>query len=231
MFTKKNILIAGLFAAAILIFGVSEIAKHKLSMTEWDGTQYKLEDVNKLDAFFAQDYSQLLDDAGTYFCAFSNLFCCVICFLLPFIAALRSKKSVKKVFFDFFLFVETWIYTRAVYSLLKTSMGRIRPYMYFPNPSEKGILECDFDRSWPSGHTSSAFLALGFMAGWFLFEKISGKSKKLCILVEAVLCIVTGVLRVLSGNHFFTDVLTGALIGSVVGFAVISVNHRLACEQ
>lgn len=231
MFSKKNLFIAGLFLAVVMFFGVSEIAEHKLSMTEWDGTQYNIENINALDASMAQPYSEKFDDLGTYFCAFSNFFCCIICFLVPFIAALRDKKSVKKVFFDFFVFVETWICTRAVYSLLKTAMGRIRPYMYFPNPSAKGIEECDFDRSWPSGHTSTAFLAFGFMVGWFVFDKTYGKSKKFWILVEAVICAVTGVLRILSGNHFFTDVLTGAVLGSVVGFAVSFVNLKLVSED
>ncbi|XVE58750.1 hypothetical protein DITRI_Ditri04bG0194100 [Diplodiscus trichospermus] len=76
-------------------------------------------------------------------------------------------------------------------------------------------------KSFPSGHTSWSFAGLSFLS-WYLSGKIRafdrrGHVAKLCIVFLPVLCAAfVGVSRVDDYWHHWTDVFSGALIGSTV---------------
>ncbi len=239
--TKKKILsMTILFIIGLGILGLSHQLKKSLSQRQSDlqgGSQaYSLDQVNSLDASMARPYSKKLDDMGTLFVILGNFFTCIVCFAGPGLAALRQLKKDRKgamakigqVFMDFFIFIQVWIYTRGIYSILKTCVGRIRPYMYFPNPSQSGIEEGDFCRSWPSGHSASVFLATGFLIIWAIFNRLSPAVKKIACIVSLIISLETVLLRVLSGNHFFTDVVTGSLLGLVISMAIFLINKKIA---
>ncbi|NQT59658.1 MAG: phosphatase PAP2 family protein [Bacteroidetes bacterium] len=94
--------------------------------------------------------------------------------------------------------------------LMKKSFSRRRP---FPDESE------DPNKSFPSRHTALSFAAATFQS---IYLKNNDNSAATAVSVNISswsLAILTGYLRAASGEHFITDVLAGAVIGSLIGAA------------
>ena len=71
-------------------------------------------------------------------------------------------------------------------------------------------------------------LAAGFLLCWVLARKIDAKFQKRLAAVVLLLALVTMTLRVLSGNHFLTDVISGGVLGFASGSAVFLICNRIA---
>lgn len=100
----------------------------------------------------------------------------------------------------------------------KPAFGRARPAVHFHGERESSFGPHDRNTSFYSGHTSFAFsvaVASGTLA--------SMRRYRLAPAVWAtglVVASVTGYMRVAADAHYATDVLTGAAVGSAVGFAI-----------
>lgn len=226
--TRKTFLgLAGVLLVGCLLAGASLITEKCIPKTEWDGGQYRIENVNALDAHFAQPYDKLRDDVGTVLVLSTNAAAYCTAVLLVFLGVEDRKKALRMMVFDSFTYGECCLYTSGIYHILKTSVGRIRPYMYFPDPSVKGIAEGDFCLSWPSGHSSLSLIAFAFMLGWFALRFPASRLRKPSLCVFLMLGLATMTMRMLSGNHFLTDVLSGAALGFLVSTLVFRVNNRI----
>lgn len=109
--------------------------------------------------------------------------------------------------------------------LLKSSFGEPRPVKYFKIINElcllnpiPGVPEYLAHNSYPSGHTMSAFALFGFLSFIFKRWKLS--------VVLALLAICIGLSRVYLNHHFIEDVGLGAVIGTLLGWAVYIVDER-----
>lgn len=92
---------------------------------------------------------------------------------------------------------------------LKPMVGRIRPYDL--NPLIQLITEAPHDFSFPSGHTGVSF---AFAAAISVF------GKKAHTLALAFACLM-GISRMYLYVHYPTDVLAGALVGTLCGLAAL----------
>lgn len=103
---------------------------------------------------------------------------------------------------------------------MKFAAGRERPFVHALPPEEKARTAHprDNNTSFYSSHTAVTF-ALAASAGtvaslreyrWAPWVWAAGLA----------FATTTGYLRIAGDRHYFTDVLTGALVGSAVGFAV-----------
>lgn len=110
----------------------------------------------------------------------------------------------------------------------KAFVYRARPYTYFNGLPANKIASGDWNNSFFSGHTTMAFNAATFTS--YVYSKYfpDAKSKIPVIAGSYGLALTTAVLRVASGNHFLTDVITGALVGSATGFLVPFVHQYFA---
>ena len=225
--TKKQIIsiLAIIFAAYLLLF-TSILVKKNRTLIKWDGNAYNIENVNPLDAKFAHPYSKVLDDTGDFFVYFANQIVGIV-MLVYLIKAKDKMAAFKTLFYDCVIFGICWVYAISVYSILKTLAGRIRPYMYFMNPSLKGVEEGDFFRSWPSSHSTIVWMAFAFLMVWYNNRKPDCKFKKLVLIASALVCVTTMILRMLSGNHFLTDVLSGAVLGFAISYAVSQLFYKI----
>ena len=108
-----------------------------------------------------------------------------------------------------FDFLVALLVTVVVTEVLKFAIGRLRPEEVYPNVKLLSpIFFPDFtDPSFPSGHTSRAFLLVGLVA---LRER-----KWLPVLLPYA--VVVGLARVYEGAHYPLDVLGGAVVGLVIG--------------
>ncbi len=121
---------------------------------------------------------------------------------------------------DSFVIAEALAVNFALNQVVKFAVRRPRPYVYDPAVPEEEKTAPDAALSFYSGHTSTAFCAA--TAYSFSFTVRHGGSRLVLPvwLGSHALAAATAVLRVEAGKHFWTDVITGAVVGSSVGLIV-----------
>lgn len=114
----------------------------------------------------------------------------------------------------------------SVRTILKNTIVRPRPYQ-LPGHLDPRPDPSDDNQSFPSGHTLMAFSSAAFTQTMFSLNYPDSPYKTAVTATTWALAATTAVLRVASGSHFVTDVLAGAAIGSVLGFAGPYLTHLL----
>ena len=197
-----------LFAAGGAGWAFRFYKSHADKSDEWDGTLYDKSDINAFDRWAAQPYRKTLDNLGT---------AGVVAAIIP---SLFSVYASDDYLTAGVMFAETMLVASGTYSALKTVVKRNRPYMYYDGGSEGDMEDGDYENSWPSGHTTNAFAAAVF-AGYTFSAYNPDSPWKIPVWIAALgTASATGVLRVASGNHFPSDVISGAAIGALSGFLV-----------
>lgn len=97
-----------------------------------------------------------------------------------------------------------------VTNVVKYTTQRQRPYSFYEKKNDE-----DSFKSFFSGHTSTAF-AIGTSTARML-TKYSNFDKRKIWVSTLGLASATGYLRMAADKHYFTDVLAGALVGSLLG--------------
>jgi membrane-associated phospholipid phosphatase len=124
------------------------------------------------------------------------------------------------------LILISYIVSGLLAQLLKHSFNAPRPKVFFePNAYQHfidGVSIANFE-SFPSGHTTSAF-ALAFM----LAHSTNKKSFKIILLL---LAIAAGYSRIYLGQHFLTDVLFGALLGTFISVLTVYFSNKVAYRK
>jgi membrane-associated phospholipid phosphatase len=115
----------------------------------------------------------------------------------------------------------------AVRTVLKNTITRPRPYMVLGNTDPHPSDTSEQDQSFPSGHTLMAFSSAAYTQTVFFLKYPDSPYKGSVTAATWALAATTAVLRVASGNHFVTDVLAGAAIGSLLGFAGPYLTHLI----
>ena len=121
----------------------------------------------------------------------------------------------------------------AMNQVVKFIVGRERPFVHALPEADKPhtARPSDNNLSFFSGHTTMAF-AMAASAG----TVASMRRYRLAPWIWAVgiaVATVTGYLRIAADVHYASDVLTGAVVGSLAGFAVPYLFHgprRVACR-
>jgi membrane-associated phospholipid phosphatase len=130
------------------------------------------------------------------------------------------------------MYFETYALQGALTFLAKNLFSRTRPYVYNDDPDIPLSVKMKKTsrRSFYSGHTSSAFASMVFLAS--VFEKLYPDSDARgwvwggCLTAAAT----TGYLRYAAGRHYPSDILVGAVMGSFIGYLVPSL-HELESES
>lgn len=181
----------------------------KLNEKQYINQTFNIDDVNGLDRIFMNPYSKPLDVTADVTLGLSLLTPLCLC-----------NTNAKDWITIGTMYAETLLLVNGIKEIGKLCVNRERPYMYFSDPPAKALSDGDWCKSWPSGHTSFAFAGATFTS--YVFSKYYPDSnwKYVVIAGSYTLATTTAILRMYSGNHFFTDVLTGAIIGSACGFLV-----------
>ena len=180
-----------------------------LEPTPYQGEIYLKSDVNPVDRFFMQPYSKNFDDIGTI-TQFASLLTPAVLMAAP----MEEWCTIGV------MYAESVFLSYGLKELVKNLVNRPRPYMYFDGAPEKDIAEGDWNKSFFSGHTTLSFTGATFTS--YVFSKYFPDSKwKLPVIIGSYgLATTTAILRMKSGNHFLTDVLVGAAVGTLSGFLV-----------
>lgn len=105
-------------------------------------------------------------------------------------------------------------------SHLPKVIRRFRPYVYNDLVSDEIRLQPAATHSFFSAHTSEAFASVVFLSTTFGKYNPDSNLKPYIWASSLLLATATGYLRYTSGNHFPTDIITGAVIGSLVGYLI-----------
>jgi undecaprenyl-diphosphatase len=194
---------------ALLIGTDFLLEKVILEPTPYQGEIFLKDDVNPVDRFFMQPYSKTFDNIGTI-TQFASLLAPAVLMATP----MEEWCTIGT------MYAESVFLSYGLKELAKNLVNRPRPYMYFEGAPEKDIAEGDWNKSFFSGHTTLSFTGATFAS--YVFSKYFPNSKwKVPVIVGSYgLATTTAILRMKSGNHFLSDVLVGAVVGSLSGFLV-----------
>lgn len=184
----------------------------------FDGRLLNQNDVPEIDRFLMQPYSKTLDNVGTVFE--------VAALLTPAVIAVTQPTSEWLTIGT--MYAESVLLAYGLKELGKTFIYRARPYTYFEGYPQEKVDSGDWMTSFPSGHTTLAFNAAAFTS--FVFSKYNPNSKlKIPVIAGSyALAFGTAALRLASGNHFLTDVITGAVIGTNTGLLIPLIHTFIA---
>lgn len=181
---------------------------------DFKNTEFNLEDLDKSRiSFFEQmlmrPYSKPLDITGTVFEA-SLLLAPAI-----FVSVPKNEWLTIGVMYG-----ESLMLAYGLKQWGKILVNRPRPYMYFDDYPGAKVEDGDWNCSFPSGHTTLSFTAAAFTSYVFSQYYPDSKLRFAVVGISFGVAATTGVFRMLSGNHFFTDVLAGAIIGTASGLLI-----------
>jgi membrane-associated phospholipid phosphatase len=118
------------------------------------------------------------------------------------------------------MYGETLLLTLAAAQLTKGLIPRTRPYAYNPEAPSDDKTAADGRKSFYSSHTAFAFASAVFMSVTFQAYEPDSPWRPWIWAGSLAAATTVGVLRYTSGSHFPTDILVGAAIGALAGFAV-----------
>lgn len=197
---------AALSGADLILDNVLEVNR-----AEYDGETFDKDDVNAFDRKLMREYSSSKDKAADFVLAAAMA--------TPIVLIPTGKNEW---FSEAVMYAETLLIANGIKEITKLCVNRVRPYMYYDSGTwpESDVDEGDYANSFPSGHTTIAFVSATFTS--YTFSKYFPDSawKYPVIAGSYALAAGTSALRLMSGNHFMTDVIAGAAIGSAVGFLV-----------
>ena len=201
---KKDIIIGGLsFGVFVSPFFVENIPSQIPNSLNKN-------DINNFDRSLMFSYNKSLDiisDYGVYGML-----------ILPIVSVIGNGNDINAWLTYGIMYSEAFLLTFGTKDLLKNTIIRYRPYMY-----EEGVpagKENDYYNSFPSGSTSLAFLSATFLSTTFFQEYPDSKLKLPVVIGSYSLATAVSAMRITSGAHFITDVLTGAAIGSLYGWII-----------
>ena len=118
------------------------------------------------------------------------------------------------------LYLQALLLNGGLTQLVKNTARRPRPYTRNPGVSLAQKQVKDARRSFFSGHTSNAAVN-AFLTARVYADFYPDRERRGWVWVSAaVLPAVTGATRVLSGNHYWTDVIVGYVVGAGIGVLV-----------
>ena len=115
------------------------------------------------------------------------------------------------------VFSEIMIAQSAVAKWTKTLSGRYRPFVYDDDVSYEKRQEYNSQHSFYSMHSSTTFAASTF--AYYYHSQNSGRNIPIALLLYSP-AVATAFLRVASANHFPSDVVVGAVMGSGISYLI-----------
>lgn len=230
---KKEILICAILIG--LSYTSIELQKIKAdNFTEFEIgslSQTKMGQINAFDSRITGRWDIQAKDNGK---VFKN----IAIYLIP-ISIFLFIGGLKRRLVLFFIFSQGYVLTESVTGLTKGLVNRYRPFAYrtiddietlHPKAKEEfleDIVDYDILNSFFSGDAS--IIAFGFVFFAYSYSLFYKERKyKNIVWSIAFIGVITGCYyRTLSGKHFPTDVLIGAILGFLVAFGILRIHKKV----
>lgn len=212
----------GLGAVSLTVTGL--IMEHRVE--GWDGEEtFSKRNINEVDRFWYNEYRPAVDTMGTV-TAMANVLALPVGIYAA--EAVMNNLPPGELATVGVMLTESYLTGYGIRNIIKSTVRRPRPYMYRAKWDTEHLADGDYTLSFPSGHTTDAFMGATFLSYTFCKYYPDSKFKIPVIAASYTLAATTGFLRIASGNHFLSDVLTGAALGTAVGMAVPFVHEKIA---
>jgi len=136
------------------------------------------------------------------------------------------NKDLKSAMTLMVMYAESALLANSLARVLKISFRRKRPFVYNDSFTLKDQMSSDNQLSMPSGHTANAFNSAVFMSTVFTLTFPDSKWVPVVWSLSMSAAATVGILRIFSGEHYPTDVIVGALLGTVTGLAIPFVHWK-----
>ena len=212
---KKDAVIAG---SAVALYGTHlaiQFTQDRDSAKDHGLNRFHKSDINFVDRAMMHSYSRSLDLTGDV------LLACTMA--APFALAIHQKKD--NIITGAVMYAEALLISHSVKELAKDFVVRWRPYCYYDDTRSRLLKDEDSGESFMSGHTATAFTSASFLSTVYAHMHPEGKGKYWVTGGSFAAAAAVGTLRILSGNHFFTDVLVGAAWGTLAGWLVPQLHY------
>ncbi|HUX41593.1 MAG TPA: phosphatase PAP2 family protein [Rectinemataceae bacterium] len=123
------------------------------------------------------------------------------------------------------MYLETELLAYTSSEIVKQAVVRWRPYAYGTS-DVAALSDPDASSSFPSRHSTMAFAAAVFAGRVFDAYEPGSAWSPLVWGTGLSLATVTAAMRVTSGNHFLSDIVAGAVLGSSLGFLVPELHRK-----
>lgn len=173
-------------------------------------------EINTFDRRAIYHWSPTANDASDFFNS-----CGKVTPLLLAVPIIKNRRFKDLVTVSL-MYSEAYILTRSITGTVKYTARRPRPYLYNPEvPMDEKVAQGkNATRSFFSGHTSNAFCSAVFTAKVFNDMYPESNIRFLVWGVTLSSATTTGILRYYAGQHYPSDIIVGAIVGSLLGYFV-----------
>lgn len=201
---------ASLGVGSLALVGGNLVWEKQSSFPVYSGVPaVAFEDLNFLDGIAVFGYNGVVDKVST--------FATIGVLAVPCVYSLLKGDAMWGYGLMYF---ETVAMTYGLKELAKNLVVRERPYVYGSGAPAEEFSNGDYCRSFPSGHTALAFASATFLTMVMGFDDADSPWRIPACIGSYAVALGVAASRVLSGNHYITDVLVGALVGAACGVAV-----------
>ncbi|MDD5307132.1 MAG: phosphatase PAP2 family protein [Deltaproteobacteria bacterium] len=127
---------------------------------------------------------------------------------------------------DTLVLAETVTVDMGITNVVKYTVRRQRPFTYDTGSTDAERADVDSSFSFWSAHTSTTFAMATAYSYLFMMRHPGSPLIAPCWILTELMAATTGVLRVVAGKHFYTDVIAGAVSGVAIGYFVPLVHTR-----
>jgi membrane-associated phospholipid phosphatase len=206
---KTDLVITGLGVGAYLFANSLDDSRTHLSAEQ--ANSYTHKDVNWFDRSATYKHNPQLREVSDQLGAFA--------LVAPL--ALLADKGVRQDFATIgTMFIQTRLFASATATISKRSITRYRPYIYNPKVSYEEKIAKDPGQSFFAQQTTSVFSTAVFVATVFGDYHPDSKYKPWVWAGSLAAATAISVVRYETGIHYTSDILVGALVGSVIGYGI-----------
>ena len=171
------------------------------------------QDINRFDRSAVGNYSERASNISDYL-----LYACIIS---PFALNLNHQIPTNANI----IIGESYLVTSSLVYFSKTTFQRKRPYVYNNNIPTQARQTKDSQYSFFSGHTALAFN--GALLTAKIYDDFHPNKDNIYIYPAALsVASAVGVLRYKAGKHFPSDIITGAIVGTVSAILITEVHKK-----
>ena len=176
--------------------------------------------INKLDQNLMSSYNDNLESASDILL---GSFILGSVFASPYIVNNKNEFVTLGI-----MYFEVLSINLGINMFAKYIVDRPRPLLYDTklDNEEKLLNAQDNNMSFYSGHTTMAFATAFFIST--VYSDLNSESNFIPIIWTGSMLCATGVatLRMTAGMHFFTDVITGAIISSAITYGIVKLHKK-----